>query len=76
MIEAAVFFGAVIIGVTRFIKLLAPNVNGALTIAVSVGLGLLLAVIDTEIGVVDISIAEGILLGFGSSGVVNVAEKV
>ena len=76
MIEAALFFGAVIIGVTRFIKLLAPNVNGALTVAVAVALGILLAVVDKEIGVVDISVAQGILLGFGSVGAVNVAEKV
>lgn len=76
MIEATLFFGAVLVGITEAIRLLFPKVNGAVTIAVAVLVGVLIALVDTHIGVSDISLAQGILLGFGSAGTVAVAKKV
>ena len=76
MTDGTLFIGAVIAGVTQFIKLVAPKVSGALTIAVAVGVGVLIALLDTEIGVVDLSVAEGVLTALGAVGVVAVAEKV
>lgn len=74
-VSAVVFIGAAIIGTTQFIKFLAPNVNGAWTILVSAVLGALVAVFDTNIGVENITIANGIMIGLGSSGVVTVARN-
>lgn len=76
MVEAALFIGAAIIGVTEFIKALSPKVSGALTIVVAVVVGLVVALIDTQIGVQDISIAQGIMTALGSVGVVTVANKI
>lgn len=76
MIEGAVFIGAVIIALTQLVKLLAPNINGALTIAVAAALGVLIALIDTEIGVVDLSVAEGVLIALGAVGVHTTARQV
>lgn len=77
MIEATIFIGAVIAGVTQlFKKLRDKDYTGAIVIAVAVLVGLVIALVDTQIGVVDVSIAQGIMLGFGAAGVVAVAEKI
>lgn len=76
MVEASLFIGAAIIGLTEFIKALSPKVAGAVTIAVAVAVGVVVALIDTQIGVADISIAQGIMTGLGSVGVVTVANKI
>lgn len=75
-VEGIVFIGVAIIAVTQFIKFLAPNVSGAWTILVSAVVGLLVAMFDTQIGVTDLSIAEGIMAGFSASGVVTVARNI
>lgn len=76
MVEAVVFIGAAIAGITQLIKLLAPQINGAVTIIVAVVVGIFVAVLDTAIGVTDISIAHGIMIGFASAGVVATAQKI
>lgn len=77
MVEGAVFIGAVIAGVTRAIKLLAPeSVQGIVTVIVAVVVGIVVALLDTQIGVVNISVAQGIMIALGTVGVVNVVEKV
>ena len=76
MVDGGVFLGAVIIAVTQAIKELAPAVSGHITILVAALLGLVLAVVDTSIGVVDLTVAQGILLGLGAAGVTTVAKKI
>lgn len=76
MIEGVLFLGAVIAGITQFLKLLIPAVNGAWVIATAVGVGIVVALVDVQIGVVDISIAQGILTALGAAGVIATAEKV
>lgn len=78
MIEGTVFLGAVIIGVTRFVQLVSDKEtrNRAWIIVFAVIAGIVLALIDSEIGVTDISVAEGIMLALGAAGVVTTAEKV
>jgi len=68
LVSSLVLISVVIIGVTQFIKYLAPNVNGAWTILVAVAVGVLIAVFDQFIGATDISIAEGVIAGFGAVG--------
>jgi len=76
MIEGSIFIGTVIIGVTEAIRYLVAQVNGAVTIAVAALIGLLVALLDTHIGVTDITVAQGILIGLGSAGVVATAKRV
>lgn len=76
MVEGIIFIGAAIIAATQAIKYLLPQVNGAVTIAVSVALGILIAVIDTEIGVTDLSVAEGVMAGLAASGTHTIARQV
>lgn len=76
MIEGTLFIGAVIIAATQFVKFLAPNISGALTIAVAVAVGILVALVDTEIGVVDLSVAQGIMIALAAVGVHTTARQV
>lgn len=76
MVEGTLFIGAVIIAVTQAIRYLVPSVNGAVTIGVSALVGLLVALFDTQVGVVDMSIAQGLMTGLAASGVTTVASKV
>lgn len=75
-VSAIVLIGIVIIGITQFIKYLAPNINGAVTILVALGVGVLIALLDQYIGATDISIAEGVIAGFGAVGITTVVSKV
>lgn len=76
MIDAAVFLGAVIIAVTSAIKDLAPKVQGWVTVAIAALLGLLLSLVDIQIGVTNITPAQGIMLGLGAVGVHTVASAI
>lgn len=75
MVEAALFIGTVIAGVTEFVKYIVPKVNGAVTIAVAVLVGVVVALVDAQIGVTDINVAEGIMTAFGTVGVVSLVKK-
>lgn len=76
MIEGSVFIGLIIVALTEVVKRLVPQVDGILTIIVSMVVGLVVALIDTEIGVADLSIAQGIMAGLAASGTVSVARSV
>lgn len=77
MIDSVIFIATVIaaiIAVTQFIKFLSPQVRGAITIVVAIVVGIVVAILDTHIGVNDISIAQGILIGLAAVGVSTVAK--
>lgn len=68
-ISGALFIGAVIIAVTQAIKYVAPKVNGAVTIVIAVCVGIIIAAIDTNIGVENLTIAQGIMTALAAVGV-------
>jgi len=76
MIEGTLFIGAVIIAATQFVKSLVPEVNGAITIGIAVVVGILVALLDTQIGVVNISVAQGILIALAAVGVHTTARQI
>jgi len=76
MVESAVFIGAGIIAVTQFVKFLVPKVHGAVTIAVAVAVGVLVALLDTSIGVADVTVAQGVLIALSAVGVHTTAKQV
>lgn len=74
--EATIFIGAIIAGVTQAIKLLSAQVQGIVTVLVAILTGILIALIDTQIGVIDITIAEGVFIALGTVGVVTAVDRV
>lgn len=76
MVEGTVFIGAVIIALTQVIKYLVPNVNGALTILIAALVGVVVGLIDGLIGVTDVTIAQGLMIGLGAVGTVTAAQSI
>lgn len=75
MVEASIFIGAVIIAITQVIKYLSPAVKGLVTIGVAVVVGVVVALIDTQVGIKDVSIAQGILTALAAIGVHSTVNK-
>lgn len=76
-ITGIVFIGTVIAGITQFIKLATPEwFSGKYTIVVAVLVGIIVALVDTHIGVQDISVASGIMIALGTTGTVATLEKI
>lgn len=76
MVEGAIFIGAVVVALTDAVKDLAPKVQGSLTVLVAALLGALIALVDVQIGVANLSIAQGVLTGLAAAGTVGVAKKI
>lgn len=75
LVQATLFIPLLIVAVTQIIKMFVPVVNGAVTILVALGLGVLVALVDTHIGVADITVAQGLVLALGAVGVTVLASK-
>lgn len=76
MIEGSIFIGAIVVALIDAIKDLAPRVTGAVTVLVAGLVGGLIALVDKEIGVFDITFAAGVLIGLAAAGTVGVARKI
>ena len=76
LIDSTIFIGAIIIAITQAIKYVWPAVSGAVTILVALVVGVLVALLDTSIGVVNISVAQGIMIALAAVGVHTVAASV
>lgn len=75
MVEAAIFIPLIIVAVTQMIKMQFPQITGFLTILVAFVTGLVIALVDTVIGVTDISIAQGLVFALEAVGVTAIASK-
>lgn len=76
MIEGTIFVGAAIIAATEIIKQLVPKVAGWVVIIVAAVLGGIIGAVDIHIGVQDITIAQGVMLGLAAAGVHTTARQV
>ena len=76
MVDSTLFIGAIIIAITQAIKIVAPGVSGVVTILVALLVGVLVGLLDTAIGLTDISVAQGLLIALASVGVHTVASSV
>ena len=77
MIEATVFIGLVIIALTDLYRYIRDkNWQSAFTIGVAALIGLLVGLIDTQIGIANITVAQGILDGLSAAGIVTIAKRV
>lgn len=75
MVEAALFIPLIIIAATQMIKMAQPQISGFVTILVAFGVGLVIALVDTTIGVVDVTIAQGLVFALEAVGVTALASK-
>lgn len=75
LVQATIFIPLLIIAVTQIVKMFVPAVNGAITILVALALGVVVALVDTHIGVADINIAQGVVLALGAVGITVLASK-
>lgn len=75
MVDATILIGLLIIAVTQLIKAEVPAVKGRITVAVALLVGVLVAIVDTHIGVGDITIAQGLVIALGGVGGVVLASK-
>lgn len=77
LVPAILFIGTVIVGVTQLAKLLRDkDYDGAVVILIAVVVGALVGVFDTQLGLTNVTVAQGIMAGFGAVGVVTTAQKV
>jgi 6,7-dimethyl-8-ribityllumazine synthase len=77
VIDSVVLLGTIIAGATEAVKNALPEkVHGIVTVGVAVLMGIILALLDKEIGLNDISVAEGILTALGTVGVVGAVKKI
>lgn len=74
--DGVVFVGAVVVAVVDAVKSLVPGVQGAVTVLVAGLVGLLVSVVDVELGIASLTAAEGIMAGLAAAGVVGVAKRV
>lgn len=75
MIEAAIFIPFLIVAVTQVVKMALPQVTGFVTIIIALVVGVLVAVLDTSIGVENVSIAQGLVLAGSAVGISALASK-
>jgi hypothetical protein len=74
-ISAVVFIPLMIIAVTQIIKMFVPKVKDQWTIIVALLVGIVVALLDKHIGIVDINVAQGLVLGLEAVGIVVGASK-
>lgn len=75
MTEAAIFIPLIIIAITQMIKMALPQVTGFVTIIIAFVVGLIVALVDSSIGVTDITIAQGLVLALSAVGITAIAAK-
>lgn len=75
MVEATLFIPLMILAATQLIKKLVPTVEGWLTIIVAFAVGVVIALVDTHIGVRDISVSQGLVYSLGAIGLNVLANK-
>jgi hypothetical protein len=75
-VESTIFIGAIIAGITQAIKSVLPQVKGWVTILIAVLVGVLVALLDEEMGIIDITVAQGIMTALGTVGVMTAVDRV
>lgn len=77
MVEASIFIAAIIAGTTEAIKSMFPGkVYGIVTVVVALLAGVAVSLLDTTIGIVDITVAQGVMISLGAIGTVGTVKKI
>lgn len=74
--EAVLFLSVVVVALTQLVKMALPEaVHGWITVIIAFVVGIVVALVDTLIGVADISIAEGLVASLGAIGISTAFSK-
>lgn len=76
MVDSVVFIGAIIIAVTQAVKFVWPQVNGAVTIIIAILVGVVVALLDSHIGIADITVAQGVMIALAAVGVHTTVRQI
>jgi len=76
MVDSVLFIGAIIAGITQAIKSLLPQVKGWVTILIAILVGVVIGLADRQLGVTDISVAQGIMTALATVGVFAAADRI
>lgn len=77
MVDSVLFIGTIIIALTELVKRVWPEaITGALTILIALLVGVLVALFGAMIGVVHVSVAEGLMIALAAVGVHTTASSV
>lgn len=75
LVQASLFVPLLILAVTQLIKMAVPAVKGWVTVVVAFVVGVVVALLDTNIGVADITVAQGLVYSLGAIGISAAASK-
>lgn len=75
MVDAVIFIPLIIVAVTQMVKMAFPQITGFLTILIALIVGVVIALIDTAIGVADVTVAQGLVHALGAVGITAIASK-
>lgn len=74
--EALFFLSVVIVALTQMVKAALPErITGFVTILIALVLGVLVSLFAGVLGIIDTSIAEGIVAALGAIGITTAASK-
>lgn len=69
LVQASLFIPLLILAITQLIKQAVPAVVGWVTVIVALVVGVVVALIDTNIGVGDITVAQGLVYALEAIGI-------
>lgn len=75
VIQASLFIPLLIVAVTQLVKMAFPQISGWLTVVIALVIGIVVALVDTKIGVQDITVAQGIVSALGAIGITTIFSK-
>lgn len=75
LVQASLFIPLLIVAVTQLVKMALPTVTGWFTVIVAFVVGIVVALVDTNIGVQDITVAQGLVYALGAIGITTAFAK-
>lgn len=75
LVQASLFIPLLIVAVTQLVKMALPTVTGWFTVVVAFVVGVVVALVDTHVGVQDITVAQGIVYALGAIGISTAFSK-
>ena len=76
-VAATVFIGAVVVAIVELVKAIAErNYRTAILILASGLAGAIISLFDVRLGVEQVSVAQGIMIGLSASGAYKFASKI
>lgn len=75
-LSTATFIGGIVIAITQQIKFLSLKITGVLTVIIAIIVGALIGMLDNQLGLPDITVAQGIWIAIAAVGAHTLASSV